>query len=280
MKRRFADLAWGQVHYRIGGDGGVPLVMLHGGAANGASLLPAAGLIATTRLVLVPDLPGCGDSDALPMPQPEIDDLADALVALLDALGMGCVDVHGAHLGARIAVEAALRHPARVRCVILDGVGFYEEAARQAMLAQVAPAIVPDAEGDYLHAAFGMCRAYFRYFPWFERDAAHRRAGPPPSAAAIHAKLLEVLRNGTTYPRAYHAALRYRMEDRLPLLRSPALLAFARTDNVFPQRHRAAALLPDATMVETPGSADIATTAAIFTRFLDAQSFPQRGDEP
>jgi pimeloyl-ACP methyl ester carboxylesterase len=280
MKRRFADLSWGQVHYRIGGDGDVPLVMLHGGAANGASLLPAASLIATTRMVLVPDLPGCGDSDPLPMPQPEIADLADALVALLDALELARVDIHGAHLGARVAVEAALRHPSRVRRVILDGVGFYDEAARQAMLTQVAPPIVPDAEGDYLHAAFGMCRAYFRYFPWFERDAAHRRAGPAPTAGAIHAKLLEVLRNGSTYARAYHAALRYRMEDRLPLLRTPALLAFARTDNVFAQRHRAAALLPSATLAETPGSADIATTAAIFTRFLNAEPYPQRGEEP
>ncbi len=274
LRRRFADLPWGQAHYREGGEGGpAPLILLHGGAANGAALAPLAIALGAARAVLVPDMPGCGESDALANPQPEIADLADALIALLDALGIGCADIHGAHLGARIATEAAIRHPARVRRVVLDGVGFYDEEARQRMIAEVAPVLMPDAEGRYLHEAFAMCRDYFLYFPWFARDDAHRRDGAVASPAAIHAKLLEVLRNGATYPRPYHAALRYRMEDRLPLLRTPALLAFARTDNVFAQRHRAAALLPEATSVETPGTATpdaLAETAAIIASFLDA----------
>jgi pimeloyl-ACP methyl ester carboxylesterase len=85
--------------------------------------------------------------------------------------------------------------------------------------------------------------------------------------------LIELLRNGATYGQAYHAALRYRMEDALPRLRVPVLLAAARSDNVFPQRARAAALLPAAATAETPGigtPAAIAATAAIFARFLDA----------
>lgn len=269
MKRRFADLPHGQIHYRADGAGGVPLLMLHGAAANGASLLPLAARLAATRVVLVPDLPGCGDSDALPDAAPEIAGFAEALAALLDALGIGRCDLHGAHLGARVATEAALRFPARVRRVILDGVGFYDDAARARMIAQVAPEIVPDAAGDYLQATHAMCRDYFRYFPWFARDAAHRRDGAEPSAAAIHARLIEVLRNGTTYPRAYRAALRYCMEDALAKLTLPVLLAYARTDNVFAQRHRAAELMPSALLAETPGLADPAATAAIFARFLD-----------
>jgi pimeloyl-ACP methyl ester carboxylesterase len=270
MKRRFADLPHGQMHYREGGAGRVPLIMLHGAAANASSLSPLAETLAAARAVVVPDMPGCGDSDALPNEQPAIGDFAAALIAFLDAVRIERCDLHGAHLGARIATEAAIHHPARVRRVILDGVGFYDDAARAEMIARVAPAMVPDAAGDYMHTAHAMCRDYFRYFPWFARDAAHRRDTPEPSATAIHVKLMEVLRNGTTYPRAYHAALRYRMEDALPQLRHPTLLAFARTDNVFAQRHRAAALLPAARMAETPGFADPAATAAIFAGFLDA----------
>jgi pimeloyl-ACP methyl ester carboxylesterase len=270
MKRRFADLPHGQMHFRTDGAGGLPLVMLHGAAANGASLLPVARAIAATRCVLLPDVPGCGDSDALPGDAPEIADFAAALFAFLDALRIDRCDLHGAHLGARIATEAAIRRPARIRRIILDGVGFYDDVARVAMLARVAPAVLPDPAGDYLRTAHAMCRDYFRFFPWFARDAAHRRDVPEPAAEEIHAKLLEVLRNGSTYPSAYHAALRYRMEDALPRLRHPTLLSFARTDNVFAQRHRAAELLPAARMAETPGLADPAATATIFADFLDA----------
>jgi pimeloyl-ACP methyl ester carboxylesterase len=275
LRRRFADMPHGQAHYRAGGEGAAPpLVMLHGAAANGASLLPLAEALAGSRTVLVPDLPGCGESDALPMPRPEIADFADALVLLLDALGLARCDLHGAHLGARVAAEASLRHPARIRRLILDGIGFYDEAALQRMLDHVAPAILPDAAGVYLHAAHAMCRDYFRYFPWFARDDAHRRDAPDPLPQAVHAKLMEVLRNGATYHRAYHAALRYRMEETLPRLCLPVLLAAARTDNVFPQRARAAALLPSARIAETPGAATAAAaaeTAAIFAGFLDEQ---------
>lgn len=273
LPRRFADLPYGQMHYRIGGAGAaLPLVMLHGAAANGSALAGLATVLAQARCVVVPDLPGCGESDSLPMPQPQIGDFADALIALLDALELARCDLHGAHLGARIAVEAALRHPTRIRRMILDGCGFYDDAERQTMLDQVAPQVMPDAEGAYLETAHAMCRDYFRYFPWFARDAAHRRVGPDATPQAVHAKLIEVLRNGASYRQAYHAALFYRMEDSLPRLRHCVLLAASRTDNVFPQRARAAALLPSAATAETPGTANaaaIAETAGIFTHFLD-----------
>lgn len=275
LARRFADLSHGQVHYRAGGSGGpAPLVLLHGGGGSGASLIPLAARLAATRAVLVPDMPGCGDSDALPMAQPGIADFAAVLVGVLDALGIARCDLHGAHLGARIAAEMALRHPARIRRVILDGCGFYDDASRQEMLDKVAPPVLPDAEGAYLAAALRMCHAYFTHFPWFRQDEAHRRAAAPPTPQALHARLMELLRNGGTYHHAYHAALRYRMEDALPLLlHHPVLLAAARTDNVFPQRARAAALLPSAATAETPGLGTpeaVAETAAIFARFLDA----------
>jgi pimeloyl-ACP methyl ester carboxylesterase len=275
LLRRFADLPWGQVHYLDGGAGGpAPLVMLHGAGASGRGLAPLAMALAATRRVIVPDMPGCGDSDPLPAESVEIADLVAMLAALLDALGLVRCDLHGAHLGARVAVEAALTLPAgRIRRVVLDGMGFYDDDSRAAMIAHVAPELAPDLDGAYLARAWQMCRDYFLFFPWFAKDAAHRRASGLPAAEAVHAKLVEVLRNGRTYPRVYHAAIRYRLEDRLPRVTTPTLLATARTDNVLHQLPRAAALLPGAPVVETPGAATpeaAAETAAIFARFLDA----------
>ncbi len=285
LRRRFADLPWGQVHYRSGGHGGAaPLLLLHAAAGNGGTLVPLAQALAATRLVLVPDLPGCGDSDPLPQDAPRLADFAEAMLGLCDGLGLERWDVLGAHAGARVAIELALIAPDRVRRLVLDGIGFYDEAACGLMLAQVAPEILPDADGAYLHTAQAMCRDYFRFFPWFLGDDAHRRDGPPTSPAALHARLIEVLKNGGTYHRAYHAALRYRAEDRLPLLRQPALVVATRGDQVAPQAERAASLLPGATLVEAPGPAAPRETAAILARFLDRpaglpQGLPKSGAE-
>ena len=274
MRRRFADLAWGQIHYLDAGSGGpAPLLMLHGGASNGRALQPLGSALAAGRRVILPDVPGCGDSDPLPIAAPAIEDFAAALVGFIDTLGLARVDLHGGHLGARIAMATALAHPGRVRRVILDGMGFYDDASRAAMLAEVAPEIVPDADGLYLFRAFQMCRDYFLFFPWFRRDAASRRPTGLPAAGAIHTKLMEVLKNGRSYPLPYRAALVYPTEAKLPLLRHPTLLAAAVTDNVFPQLARAVALLPGAATAETPGSSDaasLAATAARFAGFLDS----------
>ena len=281
LRRRFVDLPWGQMHLLVGGHGGVaPLILLHGAGANARMMTPLVGAMAATRKVFAPDLPGCGDSDAVPEAQPDVACIAAAVLQCLDALGVPRCDVYGAHLGARVAIELALLAPTRIRRAILDCIGFYDEAGRQAMLDHVAPMVIPDAEGAYLHTAHAMCRDYFRYFPWFARDAAHRRPAPPPDPEAVHAKLLEVLCRGRTYGAPYRAAVRYRAEDRLPLLRLPVLLATNRHDNVAPQAARAASLLHGAATAETPGAASpeaAAETAAIFARFLDA---PPAGVHP
>ncbi|MFN7635091.1 MAG: alpha/beta fold hydrolase [Acetobacteraceae bacterium] len=274
MRRRFVDLPWGQVHLLDGGRADAPpLVMLHGAGSSGAALRRLGQALAETRRVILPDLPGCGDSDPLPDAEPEIDRFASVLLDALEAHGILRCDIHGGHLGARVAIEAALIAPERVRALILDGMGFYDDASRAAMLAHVAPEIAPDPDGAYLARAFQMCRDYFLFFPWFARDADHRRPTGLPAPEAIHTKLVEVLRNGRSYGAAYRAALRYPLEERLPLVRVPLLLTAARTDNVHPQLARAAALRPDAPVTDTPGSTTpgtLAETARIFSAFLDA----------
>jgi pimeloyl-ACP methyl ester carboxylesterase len=49
----------------------------------------------------------------------QLDDMADDLVGLLDALSLDAADVVGASLGGFIAQTAAIRHPARVRTLTL-----------------------------------------------------------------------------------------------------------------------------------------------------------------
>ena len=84
----------------------------------------AGGLLAELgrdRFALAPDTLGNGDSCAPAAEAPDIAYFADATCRLLEALGLGRVDLYGAHTGARIATEIALTRPDRVRKLVLDG---------------------------------------------------------------------------------------------------------------------------------------------------------------
>ena len=74
--------------------------------------------LATAADVVAPALPGYAGSDLLG-PHSDVEDHAFHLADLLDQLRLDRVDVVGASLGGWLAAELALRHPARVRRLVL-----------------------------------------------------------------------------------------------------------------------------------------------------------------
>jgi pimeloyl-ACP methyl ester carboxylesterase len=102
---------------------GPPLLYLHGLADVHSALppdppIPLLDGLATTAEVIAPALPGYTGSDPLG-PRPDVEDYAFHLADLLDQLGIGQADVVGASLGGWFATEFALRHPGRVRRLVL-----------------------------------------------------------------------------------------------------------------------------------------------------------------
>lgn len=105
------------VHHR---SGRAPLLLLHGVAGSWSTwtpLLEATAGADDRGLVLV-DLPGWGSS---PTPGGPLgtDDAVAVLSGVLDALGIGTVDVVGHSMGAFVAMHLAVRVPGRVRSVAL-----------------------------------------------------------------------------------------------------------------------------------------------------------------
>jgi pimeloyl-ACP methyl ester carboxylesterase len=114
----------GELHYHEAGDG-PPLVLLHGsgpgvsGWANYRDNLPS---FAPHFRSLVLDLPGFGKSYE-PEENPTLHG-PEAVIALLDGLGLDRVAIIGNSLGGGIAARVAASHPTRVsRLVTLGGVG-------------------------------------------------------------------------------------------------------------------------------------------------------------
>ncbi len=209
LRRRFIDVGARQIHIRTNEAAGLPLVMLHASPGSAVQLIPLAEALAAGRRVVAVDTPGNGDSDPLALAAPEIEDYADALAATLDRMAVTEADIYGTHTGANIALALAQRHPARVRNLVIDGLGVYTDEQRARYLADYAPAIVPQDYGEHLLWAWHFCRDQYLFFPWFQRDDAHRRGGPVPDAATIHRWAVELIKGLSTYHLAYRAAFRF-----------------------------------------------------------------------
>lgn len=113
-----------------GGEGdagaGLPLVMLHGGgpgASSWSNFGPALpGFAQSFRTILV-DQPGFGGSDKPAVVGNYYRFAADAVVALLDELGIERVHLLGNSLGGGTAMRLALSYPDRVGRLVLMGPG-------------------------------------------------------------------------------------------------------------------------------------------------------------
>ncbi len=276
VRRGFVEIAEGQVHYREAGWQHIakpPLVMFHASPASALTLEPLLRVLGRERRVIAPDTLGNGDSAAPANDQVDLAYFAGAHMCALDALGVANCDLYGTHTGANIALEIAIARPAQVGAMILDGVSLYGAAEQADLLANYMPKVSIDAQGSQFNLLWHFVRDAYLFWPWYKPDAAHRRKGGLPDAQALHDKAVEVLKGARTFHLAYRASMRYRKEERLPLVQVPTLIACARGDMLFEYFERVRALLPTAEFAETEGVGSAETllaTARQFQAFLES----------
>ena len=273
LRRGFVDVGPAQVHYRHGGDGarGVPLVMIHASPGSSRQLVDLASLLAVDRRVLAPDTAGNGDSDPIDMSTPAIADLASHALAALDQLIDGPFDLYGSHTGASIAMEIALVAPARVRRLVIDGMGLYAADEQSDVLRQYAREIVPDLEGTHLMKVWHFCRDQYLFWPYYNRTEAGRLPNGLPDADTFHDFVVEVMKAMRTYHRSYRAAFRHPKRDRLVLLRLPVLVLTSPSDMLDGYANEVASLVPGAARAASPrwGDPDFHPgVARVITEFL------------
>ena len=117
-----------EIAYLDQGGEGEPIVLIHGFASTKEVNWVVPGWVTTLtragRRAIALDNRGHGQSSKLYDPAAyDSATMADDVRALLDHLGIERADVMGYSMGARIAAFLALKHPARVRSVILGGLG-------------------------------------------------------------------------------------------------------------------------------------------------------------
>jgi pimeloyl-ACP methyl ester carboxylesterase len=95
-------------------EAAIPLLLLHGFAEDGTIWNGQVEYLKKNHPILVPDLPGSGRSSLLSGPT-SMEELADAIKAVLDAEGVGQAVLIGHSMGGYIALAFAAKYPERLR---------------------------------------------------------------------------------------------------------------------------------------------------------------------
>jgi 3-oxoadipate enol-lactonase len=230
---------------------GAPVLLVMGLGMNATGWWRTVPVLARSHRVLAFDNRGMGRSGKPPGPY-TMDELADDAVAVLDAAGEPAAHVYGISLGGMIAQHIALRHPDRVRGLVLGAT---------------------TAGGELVAAADPVTLAFF-----------FRRADMPPDEAVW----ASVPYNYGPATRAHHAQrigediaqrLRYPVEPepykaqlaaaaghdtsaRLGEIRAPTLIVHGEQDRMVPVANgeRLAARIPGARLKTYPGAGHLYTT--------------------
>jgi pimeloyl-ACP methyl ester carboxylesterase len=110
-----------QLYYEIHGTG-EPLIVLHGALGSVEMFGANIEALAAHRQVIAIDLQAHGRTADIARPR-SFEAMGDDVAALIDHLKLGKADVMGYSLGAGVALQTAIRHPDRVRrLVVASGV--------------------------------------------------------------------------------------------------------------------------------------------------------------
>ena len=130
------------MYYEIHGTG-KPLVLIHGAySAIGSSFGKLLPTLAKTRQVIAMELQGHGRTADIDRPI-TYEQLADDVAALLRYLKIENADLFGYSMGGGVALQAAIRHPALIRKLVIASASYNTEGWYPELIAMI-PTLTPE----------------------------------------------------------------------------------------------------------------------------------------
>ena len=152
VRKSYEDGLFGTVHLRRSEpavEGKTPVLCFHASPLSGLIFEDLIKVLGTDRLVMAPDTPGYGMSDAPDTP-PDISTYAQAFSHLLDRLDLPQVDLVGYATGSVIAAELARQNPEAVRRLVLFSAPVINDDARKTLGGRFGHVIEPKPDGSHL----------------------------------------------------------------------------------------------------------------------------------
>lgn len=207
-----------ELAYEVRGEG-APIVMIHGAQGDQTMFAGMAAAFAEKYRVLTFDQRGSGLSDKPDMPY-SIAMLADDTASLMDHLKMWPAHVIGVSMGGTIAQELALRHPKKIKSLVLGcttagGPKAIRLSASTAAGAYSTQAMTAEERGKALaEAAFS--KGYLAQHPEVIKSMIESRRQRPIDS--------------TAFARRMQAIVGHDAYDRLPQIHSPTLVIAGKDD--------------------------------------------------
>lgn len=221
---KYAHVNGIKMYYEIHGSGH-PLVLIHGGGSTiGTTFGKILPLLAKTHQVIAVELQAHGHTSDRDAPESFAQD-ADDVAELLKQLAISGADIFGFSNGGNTAMQVALRHPERVRKLIVAS-SFYKREA------------IPSAFWT------GMDHATFSDMPQVYKDAFLKINNDP-------AALLNMFNKDATRMRTFKDW----SDDDLRSIQAPALVVSADQDVMLPEHAvQMSRLLPHGRLAILPGT--------------------------
>ncbi len=207
-----------EMAYELRGEG-VPILMIHGAQGDQSMFAGMAATFSKNYRVLTFDQRGSGLSEKPDMPY-SIAMLADDTAALMDHLKIATAHIIGVSMGGMIAQEFALRHPQKVRSLVLGcttpgGPKSIRLGGAALTSAYSTAPMTPEERGKALaEAAF--TKGYIAKHPEIVTSMIEARRNRPIDSAA--------------FPHRMKAAMEHDTYDRLGEIRCPTLVITGKDD--------------------------------------------------
>ncbi len=239
VRRKYLDLATGQLHYRVAGDrANAPLLLLHQSPSSSAMYEPLMERLGRDFYLVAPDTPGFGNSDPLPGNADNIDivDYASAIQAFASALEITPCAVFGHHTGAAIAVQLAHDHPDTITAMALSGPTLLSEEQKRTLPDAASPFPATD-DGAHLQAMWQRIRG---------KD-------PQAPLTLVQREVLSAFASGDAYQGSYRAVTRQDFASQLRSITCPVLAFAGDQDPLYGAVAPTLACLQHGSSVDLPG---------------------------
>lgn len=240
VRKAYADGPFGQIHYRYAGDKAsteTPLMCLHASPLSGLLYDYWLAEMAKDRFCVAPDTPGYGGSDT-PSEPPLIGDLADAMIAFMDSVGLKIVDVMGYHTGSFTSADLAMRYPERIRKVVMISAPIFDQAIIDDYSTRIYEAVPP------LHEVLTSTAKNLR-----ENGRGMFRDMTDERYEDVSIERLRHFRTGNW---GFRAAFAYDLTNTLPKIDQPILILNPE-DDLWEQTPRAKPFLKNGRIHDLPG---------------------------
>jgi 3-oxoadipate enol-lactonase len=211
-----------RLYWESHGDG-PPVLLIHGLGLSGGAWWRTVDALSPPLRVVTYDHRGLGRSESF-MPAFTTEAMAEDAVSVLDALQLDAVHVYGFSLGGMVAQQLALRHPRRVRSLVL---GATQAGGRRAVPADAEVLSFFRRRPGMRHKDAAWESVPFNYGPRC------REEHPERIAADIEWRLGQRF-NAHAYRAQIFAAALHNCYGRLDRIRVPTLVVHGVLDRVIP----------------------------------------------